>query len=153
MILRHYSNYKTSPNIDEVNQSYDYEVFKKPPEWEYVQRLLPFQAIPKVTPKDKYPSGWVPPKEEAVNNPYFISRTKNGELPIYLEITHRGMRRVSKLKKIDGDLWLMNDDIREFLKSKHNRFVMTRVHEFAKFIEVKGDFVNDLKDWALSKGF
>lgn len=118
-----------------------------------MEQLLPFETIPKHEVKDNYPSGFVPPKEEAVNLPYFIQRTKNLELPIYLHLTYRGTRKISMIRKIDGDIWLMNDEIKAFLKKKNNRYVETRVHESARFIETKGDFVNDLREWALSKGF
>lgn len=153
VISRYYSSYQRSPFVEKINQNYEYEVFKNPPEWEYVQRLMPFETIPKVKPKENYPSGWVPPKEDAVNHPYFIPRTKNGELPIYLGITFRGMRHITKIKKIEGDLWVMNDEIKQYLKNIHSKSFVTRVHDFAKFIEIKGDHVNVLKEWALSKGF
>lgn len=118
-----------------------------------MQRLLPFDTIPAVTPKENYPSGWIPPKEEAKNLPYFIARTKNHEVPIYLNITYRGMRKITKVKKIEGDIWLLNEEIKDYLKEKNNRYVETRVHEVGRFIETKGDYVHDLVEWAHSKGF
>lgn len=115
--------------------------------------MLPFDTIPQVTPKESYPSGWIPPKEEAKNLPYFIARTKNHELPIYLNITYRGIRQITKIKRIEGDIWLLNDEIKQYLKEKNKRYVETRVHEVGRFIETKGDYVNDLVQWAHSKGF
>lgn len=139
--------------MDKVTEQYNYEIVKNPPEWEYVQRLLPLETIPPVKPKEVYPSGWVPPKEEAINHPYFLQRSKNHEIPIYLNIGNRGIRKVTKVKKIEGDIWMMNDDIKSFLKQKNNKYIETRVNELGKFIEVKGDQVNNLHEWALSKGF
>ncbi|XP_026752674.2 probable 39S ribosomal protein L49, mitochondrial [Galleria mellonella] len=152
-ISKKYSNYAHSPFVTRVKERYNYEVVEKPPEWTYVKRLLPFETIPAISPKDNYPSGYIPPQEEARNLPYFIPRNKNHYLPIYLDITFRGMRKISIIKKIDGDIWLLNDEIKSYLKKKHNRYVETRVHEMGRFIEVKGDYVNALKDWAYSKGF
>lgn len=63
------------------------------------------------------------------------------------------MRKISQIKKIEGDIWLFNDDIKSYLKKKTKRHVETRVQEVARFIEVKGDHVNDLIKWAYSKGF
>lgn len=103
--------------------------------------------------KDAYPSGWIEPKEEAKKLPYFILRTKNHLLPIYLNLSERGARKISLIKKIEGDIWYMNDEIKLYLKNKHKKYIETRVHEFAKFIEVKGDYVIDLQQWAYSKGF
>lgn len=150
---KEYSTYTKSPFTHKIKEQYEFEIVKKPPEWAYVERLLPFDTIPKPTPKDQYPSGWIPPKEEAKNLPYFITRTKNSEMPIYLKQTFRGMRKISTVRKIEGDIWLMNDEIKSFLKKKHQKYVETRVHELGRFIEVKGDYVNDLRDWAFSKGF
>ncbi|XP_013136263.1 PREDICTED: 39S ribosomal protein L49, mitochondrial [Papilio polytes] len=150
---RNYSNYANSPFIDKIKEQYEYDVVKNPSEWIYVERLLPFDTIPAVRPKEKYPSGWIPPKEEALNLPYFISRTKNHELPIYLNITFRGMRKITQIKKIEGDIWLLNDILKTHLKESAGQYVETRVHELGKFIEVKGDYVNIVRDWAHSKGF
>lgn len=152
-VVRQYSNYAHSPFVRKIKEQYDFDVVKNPEEWKYVERLLPFETIPKVTPKESYPSGWVPPKEEAVDHLYFIQRSKNHELPIYLNITYRGTRKISMIKRIEGDIWLMNDEIKAYLKKKNNRYIETRVHEAAKFIETKGDYVHDLREWALSKGF
>ncbi|XP_053608301.1 large ribosomal subunit protein mL49 [Plodia interpunctella] len=149
---RKYSTYSDSPFVHKIKQQYDFEVVKKPPEWTYVERLLPFEAVPQFKPKDNYPSGFVPQKEESINLPYFIARTKNYEIPIYLQLTHRGQRKISKIKKIEGDIWLLNDEIKALLKDKYHKYIETRVHELARTIEVKGDYVIDLKDWAYSKG-
>lgn len=148
-----YSNYAHSPFVWKIKEQYDYEVVKNPPEWSYVARLLPEPAIPKVTPKETYPSGWIPPNDEAKNLPYFISRTKNHVLPIYLSLSNRGARKIALIKKIDGDIWMLNDEIKSYLKNKYNKYIETRVHEFTHQIEVKGDYVNDLIKWAHSKGF
>ncbi|KAL0829086.1 hypothetical protein ABMA28_003943 [Loxostege sticticalis] len=152
-VTRHYSSYSKSPFADKIKEQYNYEIVKNPPEWTYVERLLPFETIPQVKPKDSYPSGWVPPKEEATNHPYFMRRTKNHEVPIYLNLYDRGQRKITKLKRIEGDIWSMNDEIKSLLEKKANKYVETRVHELGTFIEVKGDYVNELKEWALSKGF
>nr|XP_026498039.1 probable 39S ribosomal protein L49, mitochondrial [Vanessa tameamea] len=150
---RSYSNYSHSPLVKKIKEQYDFEIEKNPPEWAYVERLLPLEIIPPVQPKETYPSGWIPPKEEAKDLPYFMPRTKNHELPIYLVITQKGQRKVSMLRKIEGDIWLMNDLIKEHLQKNFNRYIETRVHELGRFIEVKGDFVNSLREWAYSKGF
>ncbi|CAK1583055.1 unnamed protein product [Parnassius mnemosyne] len=152
-VSRNYSNYAHSPLVSKVKDQYEFDVVKNPPEWAYVERLLPFDTIPAVSPKEKYPSGWIPPREEARNLPFFVSRTKNHELPIYLNITFRGMRKITQIRKIDGDIWLLNDEIKIYLKEAAKRYVETKVHELGKFIEVKGDYVNVLRDWAHTKGF
>lgn len=151
--VKKYSNYAHSPFVRRVKEQYEFDISKNASEWAYVANLLPLETIPQVTLKEVYPSGWIPPKEEARNLPYFIPRTKNHELPIYLDISYRGQRKISLIKKIEGDIWLLNDEIRNHLKNTHNRYVATRVHELGRFIEAKGDFVVSLRNWAYSKGF
>ncbi|XP_041981319.1 probable 39S ribosomal protein L49, mitochondrial [Aricia agestis] len=150
---RTYSNYADSPFVRKVTEQYEFDITKDPADWKFVERLLPLESIPQFTPKEKYPSGWIPPKEEAKNLPYFIARTKNHEVPIYLNRSYRGQRQISKIKHIEGDIWAMNDEIKAYLKNTHKRYVETRVHELGKFIEVKGDFVTSLHNWAYSKGY
>ncbi|OWR50820.1 putative 39S ribosomal protein L49 [Danaus plexippus plexippus] len=150
---RKYSNYASSPFVSKIQEQYEFEIVKNPPEWGYVERLLPLETVPQIKPKESYPSGWIAPKEEAKNLPYYIARNKNHQIPIYLEIGYRGQRKITKIKKIEGDIWLMNDLIKDYLKNKCNRYIETRVHEIGKFIDVKGDYVNILIDWAHSQGF
>ncbi|KAM3958756.1 mitochondrial ribosomal protein L49 [Aphomia sociella] len=152
-VHRKYSNYGQSPFVRRIQEQYNYEVVKNPPEWTYVKRLMPFETIPPVSPKENYPSGFLPPKEEARNLPYFIPRNKNHNITIHLKITYRGMRKISIIRKIDGDIWLLNDEIKDNLNKKYGKYITTRVHELTRSIEVKGDYVNDLKEWAYSKGF
>ncbi|XP_013192298.1 large ribosomal subunit protein mL49 [Amyelois transitella] len=149
---RKYSNYAHSPFVHKIKEQYEFEVVKKPPEWTYVERLLPFENIPQLKPKDKYPSGFVPQKEESINLPYFLPRNKYHDVPIYLQLSHRGQRKISEIRKIEGDIWLLNDEVKALLKTKHQKYIETRVHELTRTIEVKGDYVNDLKEWAYSKG-
>jgi hypothetical protein len=40
----------------------DFEVSKDPAEWEFVQRLLPPQLVPKVPDLKEFPSGFKPPR-------------------------------------------------------------------------------------------
>lgn len=150
---RYYSSYSKSPFADRITEQYKYDIVKNPPEWKYVERLLPMETIPAVKPKDSYPSGWIPQQEEAINHPYYIQRTKNHAIPIYLKLSQRGIRKTTLVKKIEGDIWMMNEEIKSFLKQKNNRYVETRVNEVSRVIEAKGDFVNDVIEWALSKGF
>ncbi|XP_023947489.1 probable 39S ribosomal protein L49, mitochondrial [Bicyclus anynana] len=150
---QNYSNYAKSPFVKRIKEQYEFDIVKNPPEWAYVERLMPFESIPNVTPKETYPSGWIPPKEEAKNLPYFIARTRNHQMPIYLDLSMKGTRKISLIRRIEGDIWLLNDLIKEHLQKTQKRYVETRVHELGRFIEVKGDFVTTLRDWAYAQGF
>lgn len=150
---KEYSNYAKSPFVDKIKEEYEFELVKDPVAWKYVEKLMPYEGIPKVLPKDQYPSGWIPPKEEAKTLNYFIPRMKDHSLPIYLQLAFRGQRKTTLIKRVEGDIWLLNDLIKSHLKNKHQKYVETRVNELAQFIEIKGDYVNDVLEWAYAKGF
>lgn len=153
VLSKSYSNYAASPYVHRIKEEYDYDVVRNAPEWTYVTRLMPFETIPAISSKEKYPSGWIPPREEAKQLPFFIARTKNHNVPIYLNVFYRIDKKISKIKRIEGDIWALNDEIKFYLKEKHGKYIESRVHEMARFIEVKGDYVLNLRAWAYSKGF
>lgn len=95
--------------------------------------------------------------EEAKKLPYFIPRTKNYMQPVYLCIGHRGIRHVTLIRRIQGNIWKCEEDLREFLYSKlpfykHGRVAM-RVNEMSCQIRIRGDYVSMVKYWMDQKGF
>lgn len=147
-------NPKLTP-IDEVdlNLQPQIEIFKNPPEWKYVERILPKPTVPSVVPKEKYSSGWVPRKPEALKHPYFIKRSKNHMVPIYLEIDYRGTRRRTIVKHITGDIWTLHNELLDYIEYYMAKKERSRVNEFNGQIIINGDYVNLLKDYLVSKGF
>lgn len=129
------------------------EVVQNPPEWKYVEELLGASTIPKPKVKASYPSGWSPPDLEKVKKlPYFVTRTKNFMLPVYLEITYRGTRRCSILKNIEGDIWKLEEELSELIERKSNKPCYSRVNEMNRQIKFKGDFVTLIQKYLASKG-
>lgn len=50
--------------------------------------------------------------ETAPNLPYFVNRTRNGMLPLYLNFEEvRDMRKITTLRHIEGDIWVCLDFI------------------------------------------
>ncbi|XP_028136705.1 probable 39S ribosomal protein L49, mitochondrial [Diabrotica virgifera virgifera] len=139
-------SYQSSPYLEDLGEvNTKYEISKDPEEWKYVERALPPTIIPEPIQKDKYPSGWKPQAENLLDRPYFIQRTKNHMLPVYLDITQRGLRRHTIIRKIQGDINLLEKELLEFLQPQSFQPIRSQVHEFAGFIRMNGDFVNAVK--------
>lgn len=51
-----------SKKVGDPSQYTDFETVENPPEWKYVERVLPTKCIPNPKVKDTYPSGWQPQK-------------------------------------------------------------------------------------------
>lgn len=85
--------------------------------------------------------------------PYFIERSRNYMQPVYLRITHRGMRKITILSKIQGDIWALELDLKEYLREQIGHDIGTIIHEFAGQIQFKGDQVSHVKRWLDIKGF
>lgn len=129
------------------------EIIKNPPEWKYVERILPPKTVPTPTTKDEYPSGWTPQKAEAFQHPYFVTRTRNFMLPVYLRLDHRGFRRTTTIKNINGDIWELYHDVIAHIKYYMARNERAQVNEFTRQIIINGDYVNLMKNYLTSKGF
>lgn len=123
-----------------------------PEEWKYVERILPPTVIPEPPVKATYPSGWKPQKTDVSDSPYFVERTKNHMLPVYMKILQRGIRRLTYIRKIKGDIWLLGKEIREFLQKDTIIPIRLQVNEFAGYICINGDHVNAVKYFLTKKG-
>lgn len=129
------------------------EVVKNPPEWKYVEDLLGYQTIPEPKPKAQYPSGWCPPNPSRNNNlPYFIERTKNFMVPVYLEVGFRGYRRITKVRNIEGDIWKLEQDLRKLIEGRTAKQCFSRINEMNRTIVFKGDYVTLIEKYFYSLG-
>lgn len=137
-------NLNTQPRI---------EISIKPSEWKYVERILPKPTVPEIVQKEKYSSGWTPQKAEAFKQPYFIKRSKNHMVPVYLSVDYRGTRRRTYVKHITGDIWKLHNDLLDYIEYYMAKRERSRVNEFSGQIIINGDYVNLLKDYLVSKGF
>lgn len=73
--------------------------------------------------------------------------------PVYLERTHRGMRRITVISKIKGDIWLLEQDVRNYLENLNGKKVQTHINEVSGEIQIRGDQVSNIKGWMDEKGF
>ncbi|KAK9729703.1 Mitochondrial large subunit ribosomal protein (Img2) [Popillia japonica] len=93
----------------------------------------------------EYPSGWKPQENITEDLPFYITRTKNHMIPVYLKISQRGTKRLTYVKKIQGDIWLMEKKLLEFLQREEIRPIRSQVNELARHICFHGDYVNAIK--------
>ncbi|KZC14481.1 PREDICTED: probable 39S ribosomal protein L49, mitochondrial [Dufourea novaeangliae] len=153
-IQKRWSTYRSSPIYEDPSKYTDYEVTNDPQEWEYVERLLRPQIIPKPPLENQeYPSGWKPPTAKPGDYPYYINRTRNYMQPVYLKIQFRGMRKITKLCKIQGDIWALEAELKEYLSKNSVKPIGIRINELVGEMKFRGDYVSLVKRWMDSKGF
>ncbi|KAG5883455.1 hypothetical protein JTB14_030877 [Gonioctena quinquepunctata] len=151
-LIRH-SSYKSSPFLEDIEITTKYEVTTDPNDWKYVERVLPLITVPEPVKREEYPSGWKPQSENLKNKPYFVERTKNHMIPVYLRLGQRGIRKHTIVKKIQGDIFLLEKELLEFLNKESFKPIRSQVNEFAGYIRINGDFVNATKYWVEQKQF
>lgn len=128
-------------------------MIRNPPEWKYVEQLLGYNTIPKPLVKTEYPSGWTPPDPARYEKlPYFIERTKNYMLPVYLAISYRGMRRVTIVKFIEGNIWQLEQELNELIARRAEKRCFSQINEMNRQIRFKGDYKTLVEKYLLSKG-
>ncbi|OQR69647.1 putative 39S ribosomal protein L49 [Tropilaelaps mercedesae] len=144
---------KCDPDNSNVTK---FELVNDPELWKYVERLIPQRVIPPC-PKEPGLSGWTPPtlsKEQAKTLPYFVVRTRNHMLPVYLVTEIRGPRYITYVRKVQGDPWVLRNDVQAYLKHLFpDRTIVTKVNELTQTVGFKGKFVDEVTEYLLGKGF
>ncbi|XP_048853919.1 mitochondrial ribosomal protein L49 [Brienomyrus brachyistius] len=122
-------------------------------EYRYVERLIPPTQIPAPPLHDgPAPSGWRPPSAVTPDLPYMVRRSRMHNVPVYTDLTH-GNRKTTLLRKIEGDIWALEKDVKEYLVQLTGKSPLTQVNEVTMSIRIKGHFDRELKEWLLEKGF
>ena len=57
------------------------------------------------------------------------------------------------VRRIKGDIWQLEEDLRSELESKHKRRILSAVQEVNGMITLKGDHVMDCVNWLIKTGF
>lgn len=73
-------------------------------------------------------------------------------VPVYLNTYFRGLRRVTKLRKIQGDIWLLETELRDCIEKRIGKKIATRVNELSGQIWIKGDYATIVQDFLMKKG-
>lgn len=148
------SSFRSSSEVKPLEQYPEVEVLHNPPEWKYVERLLPPRTVPQPVEKSEYPSGWQPQTANGEESGYFVARTKNHMVPVYLNTRFRGQRRLTIVRYIQGDIWALERDLRQVVEQARNgKLCATRVNELSGQIHIHGDYVDLLREHLKSKGF
>ncbi|KAM6307746.1 large ribosomal subunit protein mL49 [Podargus strigoides] len=118
-------------------------------DYAFVERLLPPTRIPDPPQHPTYPtpSGWSPPTGPPPGLPYFVRRSRMHNLPVYL-LTVKGNRRLTELRRVEGDIWALERELREFLGVEE-----VAVNEVTGSLRLKGHWGGELRGWLLQKGF
>ncbi|KAM8940553.1 large ribosomal subunit protein mL49 [Pelodytes ibericus] len=122
-------------------------------EYHFVTRLIPPTKVPE-PPKHATtaPSGWAPPKGPSSDLPYTVRRSRMHNIPVYTDITH-GNRHMTLIRKIEGDIWKLDTEIRDFLTQLTGKTPPTQVNEVNHTIRIKGYYDKELRAWLTEKGF
>ncbi|XP_063977482.1 large ribosomal subunit protein mL49 [Diachasmimorpha longicaudata] len=153
-VAKRWASFKTSPVYNEETKYTDFEVSSDPKEWAFVERCLKATYIPS-PPKEVHdlPSGWKPQREEAKSLPYYIERTKNHQQPVYLVRSKRGLRRLTNVRKIQGNIIALHAELKQYLFEATNRPIGSQILEPSGVIKFRGDYVSLIKEWLTKKGF
>lgn len=154
--LRHSSFRSSQPLADvQLDNQPRIVIDRDPALWQHVENILAPRIVPAPTAKPSYPSGWQPPPTAAAvaQLPYFVRRTKNHMVPVYIAKTYRGQRCVTILRLIGGDIWQLDRDLHAELKRRlGSKPIATRVNEMSGQIWIKGDYASIVRDFVLAKG-
>ncbi|KAM6924342.1 large ribosomal subunit protein mL49 [Xenentodon cancila] len=122
-------------------------------EYKFVERLIPPSRVPDPPQHaGPCPSGWIPPADAPPPLPYMIRRSRMHNIPVYTDLTH-GNRKMTLVRKVEGDIWALEKDVKQHLKKVTGKELPTQVNEVTMTLKVKGHFDQELKDWLASKGF
>ena len=86
-------------------------------------------------PLNPEPVEFLAESECAPNLPYFVTRTRNHELPIYQDRKRGGNLLITYIKNVDGGLSLLRNAIRDLLNVPEENVVMNeRTRQVAKLV-------------------
>ncbi|XP_059691102.1 large ribosomal subunit protein mL49 [Gavia stellata] len=123
-------------------------------DYAFVERLLPPTRIPEPPPHPTYPtpSGWSPPKGPPPALPYFVRRSRLHNLPVYARLV-KGNRRLTEVQHVEGDIWALERELREFLGGLGVKELEVQVNEVTGRLRLKGHWEQELRGWLLQRGF
>ncbi|XP_054374249.1 39S ribosomal protein L49, mitochondrial isoform X1 [Molothrus ater] len=92
-----------------------------------------------------------PPQTPPPDLPYFVRRSRLHNLPVYLGL--RQGRRLTELRRIHGDIWALERDLRAFLGSQGVPEVAAQVNEVTGTLRLRGHWGAQVRQWLLQRGF
>lgn len=140
---------RPAPNYPER----DFVASQDPEEWKMVEALIPPKLVPTVPQREYYPSGFVPATAKFGDYPYHVHRTANHMLPVYVDYSRRRQILRTCVRRVDGNLFALRDDLKDFLFERYKMDFISQVAEVFGKVVFRGDFQEDFKSFLLARGF
>lgn len=81
---------------------------------------------------------------------YFVKRTKNSSLPVYTDFRNGGTRKLTIIRRIDGDVKSFMQDLQQALYLSAEDISLNRTNNN---VIIKGIKLKQVMDWLESRGF
>jgi len=145
------------------NKKWEFVATQNPEEWKYVDRLVE-AAKSKTVPVPKLDSvaasGFLMPLAKPKDYTYFVRRTLNHMLPVYvskLAVDNNGASdkgiTITSVKKVEGDVFKLREDLCEFLLQRYEQEFISQPDELRQKVVFRGNFESDFKDFLKLRGF
>ncbi|CAK3963731.1 39S ribosomal L49, mitochondrial [Lecanosticta acicola] len=102
---------------------------------------------PKLIPE---PVELLPPEQCAPNLPYFVTRSRKDELPIYTLRKRGGNLKMTRVKRIDGETSVLRDELRQLLRVGAKDAV---INHTTGHIMIKGHFKPQIEQYLRQRNF
>ncbi|KAJ1948198.1 mitochondrial 54S ribosomal protein img2 [Linderina macrospora] len=87
-------------------------------------------------------------EQKLVAYPYFINRTRFQTLPVYTDIRNAGTRTLTLVRRIDGDVEALRNDLAAALEDN-----TVEIRKVSRQIVIRGNRINEVREWLTKKGF
>lgn len=81
---------------------------------------------------------------------YHVSRSKNGNFPIYTDYKRGGNLHQTTVRKITGDLSQLRDELRVWLNKKNED---VKINSLTQHVVVKGHCKEEVQEFLEGRGF
>ena len=75
------------------------------------------------------------PTKSTTSEPYFVHRTASSNLPVYLLTKSGGNLKQTIVRKLEGDIAILRDQLREFLKIEKKEDI--KINPLTKHVVIK----------------
>ncbi|KAJ1837489.1 mitochondrial 54S ribosomal protein img2, partial [Coemansia sp. RSA 2703] len=84
-----------------------------------------------------------------VKYPYFVRRTRFQSLPVYRDTKNGGTRKLTIVRRVEGDLEALRSDLAQAL-GENSHIVVRKI---SQQLVIKGDCTRGVREWLTKKGF
>ncbi|KAJ2608362.1 mitochondrial 54S ribosomal protein img2 [Coemansia sp. RSA 1804] len=86
--------------------------------------------------------------QNTVMYPYFVNRTRFQSLPVYLDIKNGKTRKLTLVRRIEGDIHAIHKEL-----SSHLKDATVQIKSISNQLVIKGDRSKEVREWLTKKGF